>query len=67
MGYPSNLAPIEVIRRARLLTGHPYSLLGFNCEHFVRIAHGLRPESPQVRGWALLALITAGLALLTRR
>lgn len=67
IGYPSNLAPTEVMHRARSLTGHPYSLLGFNCEHFVRLAHGLQPESPQVRGWALLGLAMAGLGLLARR
>ena len=39
----------EVLDNARRLIGQQsYSLLGFNCEHFARWAHGLPVESKQV-------------------
>jgi hypothetical protein len=46
--------------RARQLLGVAYSLFTRNCEHFVRVVHGLVPESPQVQR-AVLA--TTGFAL----
>ncbi|MDF2446484.1 MAG: hypothetical protein K0S46_1720 [Moraxellaceae bacterium] len=46
--------------RARQLLGVEYSLFTRNCEHFVRVAHGLIPESPQVQK-AVLA--TSGFAI----
>ncbi len=67
IGYPGNLAPAEVMNRARMLSERPYSLFQFNCEHFVRIAHGLAPESPQVQAWVLIGLIAASVGLLARR
>lgn len=62
-GYPGTLQPSEVMQRASRKRGHVYSLLGFNCEHFVRYAHGLRIESPQLRKWTVLGGIIAFLAL----
>jgi hypothetical protein len=52
-GYPGQLPPDEVLRRARLKHGQAYSWTEFNCEHFVRYAHGLSIESPQLKGWAV--------------
>lgn len=39
----------EVLRRARSQIGEEWSLLWANCEHFVRWAHGLPRESPQLK------------------
>jgi len=47
---------VTVVARARQMLGRQYDLLVFNCEHFVRLVHGLKPKSPQ--------LIGAGLSLL---
>lgn len=47
-GYPSSLPPHAVLARARAKIGSPYSLINFNCEHFVRYVHGLEIKSPQL-------------------
>ena len=48
-GYLGALAPADVLARARKIGGQRrYSWLGFNCEHFVRAAHGATIESPQL-------------------
>ena len=52
-GYLGKLNPSEVLVRARSQRGATYSLLGRNCEHFVRFAHGVAIESPQLQGWTL--------------
>jgi hypothetical protein len=57
-GYPGNLSPCEVMDRARLWRGLPYSLFDRNCEHFVCHAHGLIPKSPQATFLVLLSLFT---------
>lgn len=43
-----------VLNRARSRLGERYSLLSFNCEHFVRFAIGLTPNSPQITGATLI-------------
>lgn len=48
VGYLGKLSPVEVLRRARSLIGTKWKLLSWNCEHFVRWAHGLKPTSPQL-------------------
>jgi len=53
-GYFGVLPPEIVMKRARLKRGQAYSWTDFNCEHFVRYAHGVREESPQLRRWAFL-------------
>lgn len=53
-GYPSGLAPYEVLRRARELIGMRYHVLNWNCEHVVSYSHGLKPQSPQVAATLLL-------------
>ena len=57
----SDLPGDEVAHRARRMIGRRYDPLRFNCEHFVRIAHGLKPKSPQLHG--VLALAAGALAI----
>lgn len=60
VGYLGNLPVRQVLQRARSKIGTKWDLLLWNCEHFVRWAHGLNPASPQVRrGFMLLAGIAA--------
>lgn len=54
-GYLGCLPPAIVMQRARLQQGRAYSWSEFNCEHFVRYAHGVPIESPQLRQWTFLA------------
>ncbi len=49
----------EVLRRARSGQHQPYAWTLFNCEHFVRFAHALPLESPQLKAWALLGGLAA--------
>lgn len=49
----------EVLRRARSGLHQPYAWTLFNCEHFVRFAHALPLESPQLKAWALLGSFAA--------
>lgn len=53
-GYPGGLPPQNVMQRARLKRRQSYSWTQFNCEHFVRYAHGVPSESPQLARWAFL-------------
>ena len=48
-GYLGELPSWVVMQRARERAGQPYSLFSFNCEHFVRYAHGVPMESPQLQ------------------
>ena len=57
----SDLPGDEVAHRARRMIGRRYDAIRFNCEHFVRIAHGLKPRSPQLHG--VLALAAGALAI----
>lgn len=43
------------IERAKRYIGTPYNLLQENCEHFVRMAHGLLKESPQLQKYMITA------------
>lgn len=56
-GYIGSLDPNIAISRARSKIGSCYNIFHWNCEHFVRWAHGLVPESRQLK-------ITFGIALL---
>ena len=62
-GYPGKLPPKAVLLRARAMRGRSYSWANFNCEHFVRQAHGLPIESPQLRRWAFLGSVVGLLSL----
>lgn len=53
----------SVLLRARSGQHPPYSWLTFNCEHFVRFAHGVLPQSPQVKVLAALGALLATVAL----
>jgi len=55
-GYPSTLPRWEVLRRARMMIGRQYILLKFNCDHFVALAHGQEPKSPQLGATVVVAL-----------
>lgn len=65
-GYLGSLPPAVVMRRARMKQGKVYSLPDFNCEHFVRYAHGIPVESPQLRQWAFLGCLVGVLTLMAR-
>lgn len=65
-GYLGVLPPVVVMQRARMKKGQAYSLSDFNCEHFVRYAHGVPVESPQLRQWAFLGGLMGILALAAR-
>lgn len=60
-GYFGRLPPDVVLQRARLMAYRPYSWVEFNCEHFVRFAHDVEVESPQLHRWAMVG--GAGLLL----
>lgn len=63
-GYPSQLEPHQVIQRARRKLGTRYDLFKWNCEHFVRWAHNLKLESPQLQfavTIGVVSLLTFGL------
>lgn len=57
----SALSPEIVLYQARQMLGKAYSLVDFNCEHFLYRAFGLTPQSPQLAAWMGLL---AGAALL---
>ncbi len=65
-GYLSQLDPYWVMVRARAITHRRYSWTAYNCEHFVRDAHGLKPESPQLQSWLVLGSFV-GLVLAAAR
>ncbi|MBX9634957.1 MAG: lecithin retinol acyltransferase family protein [Magnetospirillum sp.] len=44
-----NKSADEVITLARSYIGTPWTLFNLNCEHFVRIAHGLKKQCNQIR------------------
>jgi len=60
-GYPSTLMPATVIARARSQLGKPYSLATWNCEHFIRWAHGSKVVSPQLQVAVIASLVLLGL------
>jgi len=55
-GYPGNLRPEEVVRRAHRLIGRPYKLFSDNCEHLVTQVHGLPKQSDQLRQYGAVFL-----------
>ncbi len=57
----SDLPKHEVTERARRMIGRRYDVVRFNCEHFVRLAHGQKPRSPQLH--TVLALAAGALAV----
>jgi hypothetical protein len=59
VGYIGQLPPEIVMQRARMKRGQRYSLVNFNCEHFVRYAHGVLEESPQMNTLVMFTLLGA--------
>lgn len=66
-GYLGASPPEAVMWRARLKRGQGYSWTEFNCEHFVRYAHGVPLESPQLQQWAFLGGVLSVVALISVR
>ena len=62
-GYPGERQPLHVMQKARSALGTKYDLFKWNCEHFVRWAHELKPESPQLLAAMIIGLIGLGLIL----
>lgn len=61
---PSCLPATEVLANARRELGRRYDILKFNCEHFVRRAHGVAEESPQLQAVVVAACLVVGFCLL---
>ena len=55
-----------ILHRALSLVGKKYDLLTFNCEHAANLAQVGKAESPQVRGFVVIALALIGLAFVAR-
>ncbi|PTY38566.1 hypothetical protein BGP77_11505 [Saccharospirillum sp. MSK14-1] len=53
--------PETAVLMAERYIGMPYDLFASNCEHFVRLVHGLEKESVQIQKY-LLVLLGAGIA-----
>ncbi len=53
------------LEMAKTLLGTKYNVFSENCEHFVRLVHGLEKESTQIQQY-ILAAVGAGTALLTK-
>ena len=66
-GYFGSTPPAAVMQRARLKHDQDYLWTEFNCEHFVRYAHGVPIESPQLQKWATLGGILSVFALMAVR
>jgi len=64
--YPGSLPPAVVVQRARSRRGQAYSWITFNCEHFVRYAHGVAIESPQLHQWAFVISLLGLLSVAAR-
>lgn len=58
----SSNEPDKAVITAKRYLGLPYNLFTTNCEHFVRMCHGLVEESTQVQQY-LFAALGAGIAL----
>jgi len=66
-GYPSRRTPAAVIACARSQLGKAYNLVSWNCEHFIRWAHGLKVESPQLRIAVVTGLVIFALFYLSKK
>ena len=65
--FSGTLNPSAVVSRARTKIGSAYDLIGWNCEHFIRWALGMKVESPQLRGAAILGLALFGIYCLSKK
>lgn len=62
LNLDSEFSGEQVVIRARSQLGAPWDLFRLNCQHFVRWAYGLKPESPQLQ----LAIAAISIGALTR-
>lgn len=60
---PDVLPDWLVLQRAAEVACRPYNWVSWNCQHFVRYAHGLKVRSPGVETIGLLALGAAAIAV----
>lgn len=58
-GYIGGLSRQEVVARARSMIGERWDVLANNCEHVASRAHGLQPQSPQLRVAVALGVLGA--------
>lgn len=60
--------PAQAIRIALDLVqrGYSWRLFDSNCEHFIALCEGKRPESPQLAGAAMVTLLITAVALIGR-
>ena len=65
IGYPGTLSVHEVMSRARGKLNQSWAITD-NCEHFYRYAHGLEPQSPQLRRGLAIGAVIGLIWLLTR-
>lgn len=61
-GFRGHLPRAAVVANARAMIGRKWTP-GFNCEHFVRVAAGEEPFSPQLMFWILVGLLAGAKAL----
>jgi hypothetical protein len=66
-GYPSQLPAFDVLRRARAHIGTRYRLFDWNCDHVVAVAHGQKPESPQVAATTAAVVLALSIGFLAAR
>lgn len=66
-GYLGGSTPEAVMPRARAKREQSYSWTEFNCEHFVRYAHGVPLESPQLQQWTFMGGLLGVLAFISAR
>ncbi|SEH04591.1 lecithin retinol acyltransferase family protein [Candidatus Venteria ishoeyi] len=59
VSHISSENPEKAVIKAKQYIGMPYKILKNNCEHFVRLAHGLESESPQIQYWIISAFAAA--------
>ena len=52
----ANNDPSFALEKAKSFIGMPYNLIKSNCEHFVRLCHGLEIESTQIQKYLLLSI-----------
>ncbi len=65
-GFPSKYSPKYIITRAKKQIGKQYNLFSNNCEHFVRCIHHLKPESPQIQIFTIIASIALFTVMVNR-
>ena len=63
LGFRGTLPPVQCAARARSMIGRRWTL-DLNCEHFVAVACGEEPTSPQLQFWLKSLTVVGGLVLL---